>query len=303
MEPRATEAFLLNDIINTMKKDYYEILGVKKGANEKELKTVYRKLALEWHPDKNKTSEADKKFKEINEAYEVLSNSQKRQAYDNFGHAGVNNGAPRGGSNPFSGGFPGGFSYTYQSSGGNAQNPFGDIDPFEIFEQFFGGASPFGTQYRQHTPHYALSIDFLEAYRGVEKEVSLDGKKKKIKIPPGVDDGQRIRFSDFFITVNVHSHKVFQREGDDVIAEIKVPLHLAIAGGELEVPTLDGETKIRVRAGTQPGSILRISGKGMPRLNRNGHGDLYFKLNVEIPDARNLTQEQRKVLEDLQNKK
>jgi DnaJ-class molecular chaperone len=278
-----------------MKKDYYEILGVKKGATDKELKTAYRKLALQWHPDKNKTPEADKKFKEINEAYEVLSNPQKRQAYDQFGHAGVNNGSP--GGNPFSGGgFPGGFSYTYRYGGGEGQNPFGDVDPFEIFESFFGGANPF-TQAR--LPRYELAIDFLEAYKGVTKEVSIDGKKRSVKVPAGVENGSQIRFNDFIAVVRVKPHKDFQREGADIIAEIKLPLYLAITGGELEVPTLDGETKIRIRPGTQAGGILRITGKGMPRLNSHGYGDLYFKLNIEIPAYKDLTSEQKKAVESL----
>lgn len=278
-------------------RDYYEILGVSKSASEKDLKSAYRKLAVQWHPDKNKSSDAEKKFKEINEAYEVLSNPKKKQAYDQFGHVGVNQGAS--GQNPFSGGFPGGFSYTYQSGGANGQNPFGDIDPFEIFEQFFGGASPFGTQHSQHMPHYAIAIDFLEAYKGVEKEVSIDGERKKIKIPAGVDDGQRIRFSDFFIVINVHPHKIFQREGDDLIAQIQIPLVLAILGGEMDAPLPGGKIKIRIKPGTQSGAMLRLSGQGMPRINSRGKGDLYLKLIINIPLAKDLTSEQKKILETL----
>lgn len=296
-------------------RDYYEVLGVKKGATDKELKSTYRKLALEWHPDKNKTKEAEVKFKEINEAYSVLSDSKKRQAYDQFGHAGVGQGAP--GTGPFGGfggfeGQQGPFTYTYRWSGGDGpaspfggqggQNPFGDIDPFEIFEQFFGGASPFGTRHTQHVPHYALSIDFMEAFHGVEKEVVLDGKKKKIKIPAGVDDGQRIRFSDFFITVNVRSHQVFQREGDDLVATIEIPLFTAVSGGEIEVPVPEGLTKIRIKPGTQPGLMLRLSGRGMPRLHGRGRGDYYLRLQVDIPAYRDLTPAQKEALEKLQKK-
>jgi curved DNA-binding protein len=275
-----------------MKKDYYEILGVSKNADEKTLKAAYRKLALEWHPYRNKSAEADKKFKEISEAYEVLSNPQKKQAYDQYGHAGVNNGAP--GGNPFSGGFPGGFSYTYRSGGG--QDPFGNIDPFEIFEQFFGGGNPFA---QQRLPRYELTIDFIDAYKGTTKEVSVESKKRSVKIPAGVETGSQIRFNDFIAVVRVKPHKVFEREGADVIAEVKVPLYLAITGGELDVPTLDGETKIRIRPGTQAGAILRITGKGMPYLNRHGHGDLYFKLLIDIPAYKDLTNDQKKAIDIL----
>lgn len=283
-------------------RDYYEVLGVKKGATERELKSAYRKLALEWHPDKNKTKEAETKFKEINEAYSVLSDPKKKQAYDQFGHAGVNQGVP--GGNPFAGGFSrqGPFTYTYRWGGGDGApaSPFGEIDPFEIFEQFFGGASPFGTRHSQHLPHYALSIDLMDAFRGAEKEVLLDGKQKKIKIPAGVDDGQRIRFSDFFVTINIRPHKVFQRDGDDLVANLQVPLLMAVAGGEMEVPLVEGKIKIRVRPGTQPGATLRLSGKGMPRLQGRGHGDLYLRLSIEIPNYKDLTREQKEALEKLQ---
>lgn len=285
-------------------RDYYEILGVSKSASERDLKSAYRKLAVQWHPDKNKSPEAEKKFKEINEAYEVLSNPKKRQAYDQFGHAGVNQEAA-GAQGPFGGfgGFPGGFTYTYRSGGNGPAsqrgeaNPFGDIDPFEIFEQFFGGGSPFGARQSMH--HYAISIDFLEAYKGVEKEVSLDGKRRKIKIPAGVDDGQRIRFSDFFITVNVHPHKIFQREGEDLIAQVQIPLSLAILGGEMNAPLPEGTIRIRIKPGTQSGSMLRLSGQGMPRINSRGKGDLYLKLLVEIPNVKDLTGEQRQAIENL----
>src|SRR3989338_3537519 len=263
-------------------RDYYEVLQVKKGATDRELKTAYRKLALAWHPDKNKSPEAEKKFKEINEAYEVLSNPNKKQAYDQFGHAGVNQGA--GGESPFAGGFP----------------PFGDVDPFEIFEQFFGGASPFGTSQRQHMSHYQISIELEEAFKGVEKEVSIGGKERKIKIPPGVDDGARIRFSDFFIVVNVRAHKIFTRDGDDLVADVEIPLITAVTGGVVEIPTIDGKEKIRIKPGTQPGAALRLSGKGMPRLHGRGRGDYYVRLHINIPAFNNLTSEQREALEKLQ---
>ncbi len=289
--------------------DYYEILGVPKSASERELKSAYRKQALQWHPDKNKSPEAEKKFKEINEAYEVLSNPQKKQAYDQFGHSAFNQGGQPG-AGPF-GGFPGGgtqtyrqgpFTYTYTTSGNGT--PFEGIDfsdPFEIFEQFFGVASPFGRQ--AQIPHISIPIDLIEAYKGVEKTVSVAGRRHKVKIPPGVDDGSRIRFSDFFVSINVRPHKIFQRDGDDIVVNAQIPLMLAISGGTVEIPTLDGSMKIRVRAGTQPGTTLRLSGQGMSRLNSHGRGDFYIRLHIDIPKYGNLTPDQKRAFEEMQKKK
>src|SRR3989344_1859280 len=173
------------------KSDYYDILGVSKSASADELKKAYRKQALEWHPDRHAGSDkeaAEKRFKEINEAYQVLSDTQKRSAYDQFGHSAF---APGGGSagfsgNPFAGGAQGGkygpFTYTYTTSGGG-QNPFGNYDfgdPFDIFESFFGGGSPFR---QKQIPRYSIAIEFMDAVKGVEKEVSIEGKRRKIKIP------------------------------------------------------------------------------------------------------------------------
>lgn len=291
-----------------MARDYYEVLGVSKSAADKELKAAYRKLALQWHPDRNKSTEAAKKFKEINQAYEVLSDPKKRQTYDQFGHAafqqgGAQGAGPFGGFGGFSGGF-GPFQYTYRTYGGNGSNPFADFgftDPFEIFEQFFGGASPFTRSSR--IPHYSLEVSLEEAYKGSEKDVSIEGKARKIKIPPGVDDGSRVRFSDFYVTIRLRPHKIFQRDGDDLIANVQIPLMLAITGGEISVPTIDGETTIRIRPGTQPGTMLRLSGQGMPRLRGRGRGDYYLRLQIDVPDYKDLTSEQRRVLEELERKR
>lgn len=290
-----------------MKNDFYSVLGVHKNASEKELKAAYRKLALQWHPDKNKSPEAEKKFKEINEAYEVLGNPKKKQTYDQFGHAAFQGGAGGG----FPGGFPGGnpfrggagpFNFTYrQYDGGDSPfEGFDFSDPFEMFEQFFGGVSPFGRA--QRVSHVSVDMDFMHAYKGTEMEVNVNGKKRNVKIPPGVDDGSRIKFNDFIVTINVHPHKTFQRDGADIFIDLKVPLAAAIAGGEVEIPTLDGETKIRIRPGTQAGTLLRLSSNGMPRLNSRGRGDFYVRLHIDIPEKKNLTNEQRRVLEELSSK-
>src|SRR4030043_2040945 len=189
------------------KTDYYDILRVSKSATAEEIKKAYRKQALEWHPDRHKDDKeaAEKRFKEINEAYQVLSDTQKKAAYDQFGHDAF---APGGGFRG-AGGFPGQgpsqqsgrygpFTYTYTTSGRDG-SPFAGFDfsdPFDIFEQFFGG-SPFAARQRRQVPRYSLTIDFMEAINGVEKEVLIDGKKRKIKIPAGIDEGSRINFGDF----------------------------------------------------------------------------------------------------------
>src|ERR1700733_1438377 len=162
-------------------KDYYDILGVGKNATATEIKSAYRKLALQYHPDRNKSKEAEDKFKEVTKAYEVLSNEEKKKAYDQFGHSAYEQGAsqqgPFGGAGGF-GGQQGPFSYTY-SSNGQGFDFGGGVDPFDIFEQFFGGASPFGQRARR--PAYSITISFLEAVHGVEKEVTINNKKQKIK--------------------------------------------------------------------------------------------------------------------------
>lgn len=276
-----------------MNDDYYKVLGVSKTASDKEIKTAYRKLAMQWHPDKNKTQEAEKKFKEINQAYEVLSDPKKKQAYDQFGHTAFTQGAGGGaaGGNPF-GGFGGPFTYTYQSGG--QRGDFDFSDPFDIFEQFFGAASPFGRQARM--PHVSISLTFKEAYKGVEKEITIDGKKRKIKIPKGVDDGSRIQFDDFFATIDVHPDKTFHREGSDLFVDVQIPFYIAIEGGEVEVPLVEGKTKIRIRPGTQPGGYLRLTGNGMPRLNRSDSGDMYIRLHIEIPNYKDLNSKQKEAL-------
>lgn len=277
-------------------RDYYDILGTGKNASAQEIKQAYRKQALEWHPDRNKSPQATEKFKEINEAYEVLSNAEKKAAYDQFGHAAFAPGA---------GGFGGGGTYqqgpfTYYYSGGRNIN-FEDLgfdfsDPFEIFEQFFGGASPFGRQTR--VPRYGLTLSFMEAAKGVEKEVSIEGKRRKIKIPAGVDNGSRINFQDFYVTIDVQPDPVFKREGTDILVDINLSFTTAILGGEIGVPTVDGQVKLKIRPGTQPGTLVRLSGKGIPRLQRNSRGDEYVRLNVQIPQK--LTPEQRKLVEEFE---
>ena len=290
------------------KRDYYDILGASKTATADELKKAYRKLALEWHPDRNKAANAHDKFKEINEAYAVLSDKSKRETYDQFGHAAFSPGSGMGagaGQGPF-GGFrqQGPFTYSYSSSGGN---PFGNdfIDPFEIFEQFFGGGFGGASRGRGRAhPAYEITIDFMDAVHGVTKEVMVPrgdagegSEKKTIKIPAGVDTGSRIRFDDFDIVIEVKPNRLFQREGDDVIVIHEIPFVRAVIGGIEEVETIDKPVKIRIPAGTQPGTLIRLRGQGVPHVRGNGRGDAYVKIQMKIPT--HVTHEQRELLEKL----
>lgn len=282
------------------KRDFYEVLGVTKSASESEIKSAYRKMALKWHPDKNqdKKEEAETKFKEINEAYQVLSDSQKRKTYDQFGHAAFDPASGMGG-NPFSGGFRQGgpFTYTY-SSGGGGQNDFDFGDPFEIFEQFFGGGG-FGQGFgRAARPRYSLPIEFMEALKGTTKEVNIENKKHTIKVPAGANDGTRIRFEEFDVTINVKSHDRFKRDGYDLFVDHPIPFSMAAVGGLTEVPTVDSTLKLKVRAGTPSHTLVRLRGEGVQHLQSSGKGDLYVRLIVSVPEK--LSKEQKKALQQLE---
>lgn len=286
------------------KTDYYDILGVSKSATADEIKKAYRKQALEWHPDRHKDDKeaAEKRFKEINEAYQILSNPQKKAAYDQYGHAAFTPGGAPGG-NPFTGGFAGQggpFTYTYTTGGG--ENPFGNMDfgdPFDIFEAFFGGGNPFGRSSRQVKPRYSITIDFMEAVKGVSKEVSIEGKKRKIKIPAGIYEGATIDFGDFRLSVRIKPDKVFERQDDDIYVSVGIPFSLAILGGEIDIPTIDGKIKIKIRAGTQSGTMMRLRERGVTHLRGRGRGDEYVRLSVLVPGK--LNHAQKKLIEEMKN--
>jgi molecular chaperone DnaJ/curved DNA-binding protein len=275
------------------KNDYYDLLGVTKTSSSQEIKNAYRKKALEWHPDRHQggdKEEAERKFKEINEAYQVLSDTNKKAAYDNYGHDAFSPGGAgaRGGGNPF--------TYTW-SSGGGQQNPFGNVDfgdPFDIFESFFGG-TPFRQQ--RQIPRYSVKIDFMDAVKGVTKEFNIEGKKRKIKIPAGVDEGTRINFGDFTLSVNVAPHEFFERDGDDIYINVTIPYSMAVLGGTIEVPTVDDEVKIKVREGTGSGTMIRLRGKGAPNPHHKTKGDQYIKLNILVPEKP--SRGQKRIIDDL----
>ncbi len=284
-----------------MAKDYYQILGVTKQASETEIKKAYRKLALQYHPDRNKgDKELEKKFKEVTKAYEVLSDSSKRQTYDQFGEAAFEQGG-QGAGGPFGGfgGQGGPFTYTYSTRGQEGFDFGGFSDPFEIFEQFFGGASPFGRSARRQT--YSLTLSFMEAVKGVTKKVNLGGNTQTIKIPSGVDDGSRIRFGEADIVIEVTPDKKFRREGYDIVSELELSFPQVALGDEVEVETVEGKVKIRIPQGTQPETLIRLRGKGVKMLRGGGFGDHYARIKIVIP--KNLTGKQKELLKEFEGDK
>lgn len=267
--------------------DYYDTLGITKGASQQEIKTAYRRAALKWHPDRNKTSEAGAKFKEVTKAYEVLSDQKKREMYDQYGESAFNRGGPGNPgagqsyeSNPFGGGF-GGFS-----SQGFENVDFGGFsDPFEIFEQFFGFQSPFsrGGRRQQRRDVYEITLTFEEAVNGVKKTMIVKGEEKSFQIPAGVDNNMAIRFSDFDLQVKVKAHPYFTRKGQDIYFEKEISYSLAVLGGVVQVPTVNGTIKLKIRPGTQSGSTVKLHDQGVPYPQSTRKGDQYVVYKINTP--------------------
>ena len=294
------------------KRDYYEILGVSKSASAEEIKSSYRKLARKHHPDIDKSAGADVRFKEIGEAYQVLSDPQKKSAYDQFGHTAFDRSQGGGAGGPFSGGGAGPFGgnwqqYAWSTSGNpNVQFDFGGFeDPFELFEQIFGGG--FGEAIRRR-PTYQLNLAFDEAIHGVTKEVEVEErnsqgrlvrKRLKIKVPAGVDNGTKMRFDDLDIVFQVQRHSEFLREGADIFSEITINIPQLVLGDIFEVSTVQGKMKVKVPPGTQPGSLVKLKGKGAPRIGGSGHGDHYVRVNLNVPQ--NPTKAEKQLYEELKN--
>ncbi len=354
----------------TTKRDYYEVLGVARGASATDIKRSYRRLARQYHPDINKEPEAEERFKEINEAYEVLGDEEKRATYDRFGHAGLQSSAA--GASGF-GGFGG----------------FGDLG--DIFEEFFSGVS--GTRTRRAGRSRApsrgddlradISVPFLDAVFGTEREIQVPrtetcpqcqgsgaepgttpivcsqcrgtgevrhvqqsflgsvvkvgicptcggsgetiatpcgrchGRKRvqtthqlKVKVPAGIDNGMRIRLvgegdagarggpaGNLYVFVHVEEHPYFQRREDDIILNLVINVAQAALGDEITIPTVDGEEKIRIEPGIQPGHLIRLRGRGVPHLRQSGRGDQIIVVQVAVPEK--LTAEQKDLLQQL----
>lgn len=274
-------------------RDYYEILGVSKSATDADIKKAYRKLALEWHPDRNKTPEASEKFKEINEAFEVLSDQQKRARYDQFGRSGV-----KGQPGPSGFGQQGPFSYSYSGNLNDIFEQFGfggGSDPFDIFESFFGSRSP-GQRRQAQKPIYQIRISFLEACQGTQRQVVIRGENKTIKIPAGVDNGTRIRFSHFDIVIEVEPHAQYHREGQDLYYEQKLSYLDAILGTTIEVPVLQKKVKVKIKPGTQPNTLVRLKDFGLPyptsQWRNKSKGDFYLVIKVTLPEKLSFSQKQ-----------
>lgn len=290
------------------KRDYYEVLGVPKSASDAEIKSAYRKLARKHHPDIDKSAGAAEKFKEISEAYQVLSDLEKKKAYDQFGHAAFDRsqgfgGAGRGaGFNPFGGGYQ---TYTWSSSGGNPNINFdfgGFEDPFDLFNQIFGGGLGGFTQRR---PSFQLDLTFDEAIHGVTKRVDIQvpnsqgrasHKQLTIKVPAGVDNDTRMRFGDIDIVFHIRRHPEFLREGPDIFSEKTLTVPQLVLGDVVEVKTVEGPVKLKIPAGTEPGALIRIKGKGMPNL-RGGQGDHYIRVKLEVP--KRLSIEEKRLYDQL----
>ena len=287
-------------------KDYYETLGVSRNASADDIRKAYRKLAMKYHPDRNPDDkQAEERFKEINEAYQVLNDPQKRAHYDRVGSA-YSNWQQRGGGGgfdwgQFARGAPGGTRVNVEGFGSG----FGDDLFSDFFRAIFGGMGGAGTASRANPAYQQqLDISLEEAFKGTTRQLQTDGKRKQVRIPPGVRTGSKVRVAgagpngmDLYLIVQVNEHPNFERKGNDLHTTAKVSVFTAILGGEAEVETMTGKVKLSIPPGTQPEQVFRVAGRGMPHLKSpNTKGDLFVRLKVEIP--RYLSSKQRELLEE-----
>ena len=298
------------------KRDYYEVLGVSKNASDDEIKKAYRKLAVKYHPDRNPgDKEAEAKFKEINEAHEVLSDKQKRARYDQFGHAGVGGASGFGGGgagfsgNPFAGG-----NFNFNGQAFNFDFGGGGLD--DILGDLFGFGSRGGRRPRRGADYQTVvTLTFEEAIFGTTKTVSADGKDIKVKIPAGIDDGMSVRLrgkggpapeggsepGDLYVRVRVKPHKTLTREGTIILSEETISMVDAALGCEIEVETVDGKITMKVPAGTQSGTPFKLSGHGVPFRADGDRGPHIVTVIVETP--KNLSKKQKELLEEFRKTK
>lgn len=312
-------------------RDYYSTLGVNKDADPKQIKSAFRSLARQYHPDVNPDDpQAESRFKEINEAYEVISDPEKRRKYDQLG-ADWQRWEQTGGR-------PGNFDWGTWTTGGPGQGQrvhvrhgtpddlgdvFGDANPFsDFFTQIFGRTGQArngsgGFEYRvrpQRGQDYEqeIELDLREAYRGTVRALQKDGRRLEVKIPSGARDGTRVRMSgeggpgaaggqpgDLYLRIRVRPDPQFERRGNDLYVTVPVDLYTVVLGGEVQVPTLSGSVMLTIPAGTQNGCTFRLRGKGMPHLKQpEWYADLFAAVQVRVPE--NLSARQRELFEELQ---
>jgi curved DNA-binding protein len=293
-----------------MARDFYTVLGVGKTSSEEEIKKAYRKLAVKYHPDKNAGSkEAEEKFKEINDAYEVLSDPGKRKKYDRFGENWNRVGEEQQGGN-----------YQRRSSTGSQHHGFdgdssdffgGDGDYSDLFGSFFGGQNR-GGRSRARDIRGSIAVSLEDAFQGNAKVFEVNGEKIRIQLKPGAYDGLEIKLAgkgspgtkngkagDLYLVLQITPHSVYTRAGNDIRQTLPVDLFTAVLGGDVQVSSLGGTLKLKIPAGVQNGKVLRIKGKGMPVYNQAGvFGDLLLNIQVAIPE--NLTPAQLEQFRQLQ---
>jgi curved DNA-binding protein len=299
-------------------KDYYKILGVPRNAQADEIRRAYRKLAVKHHPDKNPgDKQAEERFKDINEAYEVLGDASKRARYDQLGSSYR--------AYQRSGAAPGGFDWSQWMSGapGGVRVEMGDLgDLFgggfsDFFNAIFGGAggrpAQAGRSSRGRDIEQAVRISLAEAYKGTTRTLRVDGRRLEVKIPAGARSGTKVRIpehgessrgksGDLYLVVEVEPDPGLEQQGDDLYADVPVDLYTAVLGGEARVNTPGGPVVLTIPPGSQPGQLFRLSGRGMPSLRETSRrGDFYARLKVEIP--RDLTKRERELFQELASKK
>lgn len=286
-----------------MEQDYYKILGVSRSATAEEIKKAYRNLARRYHPDRNPNNkEAEARFKQINEAYEVLSDAEKRARYDQLGRHYHQ--------------WRGGQSVNWSDIGGSGSfSGFGNEGSFADFLSSIFGGGRARESYRQpirgQDVEMPIELSLEEAYSGTERTITRGNRRRTVRIPPGTRDGMRVRVEgegeagfgggpngDLYLVVSIKPHPIFEWRDDDLYTDLKLPLYTAILGGEATVPTLSGEVKLRIPPGTQSGKLFRISGRGMPRAKQPGeYGNLYARVLIQVPT--DLTGEELALFEKL----